>query len=247
MLLFSGNVFAKTVKKTMCVEQSIVLTAPKKAKWKSSNSRVVKIAKGGKRQSVTVKAKKKGSARVTAKVGRKKYIWKITVKKQKTALPTESVVRVVSDGNNSVYSVASSGVSVVGYFDNSFADLIINGINSHRLRHKKAVLTKSSALCQSAAVRACEASVLQSHVRPNGLAYLTVSGTKSKNYRDSRVRGENIAWGCYTGNDVVEAWIGSLKHNENLLRGFGTIGVSVFYARQSDGNYIPFVVAHFGF
>ena len=74
-----------------------------------------------------------------------------------------------------------------------------------------------------------------------------MSGTKSKNYKDSCVRGENLAWGEYTGSDVVEAWIGSLKHNENLLRGFGTIGVSVFYARQSDGNYIPFIAAHFGF
>lgn len=232
----------------MRVKQSAVLTAPKKAKWKSSNSHVVKISKGGKRQRVIVTAKKKGSARVTAKVGRKKYVWKITVKKQKkTTSLAEKVVMVVSDGNNSVYSVTSSGVNVIGYFDNSFADLIINGINRHRLRHKKTAFTKSSALCQSSAVRVCEASVLQSHIRPNGMAYLTVSGTKSKNYRDSRVRGENLAWGGYTGNDVVEAWISSLKHNENLLGKFDAVGVSVFYAKQSDGNYIPFIVAHFGF
>lgn len=50
----------------------------KKAKWTSSNKKVATVSSKGK-----VKAKKKGTAKITAKIGKKKYTCKVTVK-QKT-------------------------------------------------------------------------------------------------------------------------------------------------------------------
>lgn len=68
-----------------------LLNNKKKVKWSSSNKKVATVTKKGK-----VKAKKKGTAKIVAKVGKKKYICKITVGKaskvsksvKKTAEPT---------------------------------------------------------------------------------------------------------------------------------------------------------------
>lgn len=58
----------------------------KKVKWSSSNKKVASVNKSGK-----VTAKKKGTAKITAKVGKKKYTCKVTVKAKasnKTPKPT---------------------------------------------------------------------------------------------------------------------------------------------------------------
>lgn len=52
----------------------------KKVKWKTSNKSVVKIKKTKKKNVVQLKGKKAGTATVTAKIGKKKYKCKVTVK-----------------------------------------------------------------------------------------------------------------------------------------------------------------------
>lgn len=54
-----------------------VKNTKKKVKWKSSNKKVATVSKKGK-----VKGKKPGKATITAKVGKKKYKCKVTVKKK---------------------------------------------------------------------------------------------------------------------------------------------------------------------
>ena len=66
-------------------KKSITLTVKnptQKVTWKSSNSKVVKIIKktGSKKSKATLKGMKKGTATITAKVGKKKLTAKITVK-----------------------------------------------------------------------------------------------------------------------------------------------------------------------
>jgi len=68
-------------KKTLRVGDKYTLKitgTSKKVKWKSSNKKVATVSSRGK-----VKAKKKGTTTITAKVGGKKYKCKITVKKAK--------------------------------------------------------------------------------------------------------------------------------------------------------------------
>ena len=55
----------------------------KKIKWSSSKKKVATVSKKGK-----VKAKKAGTARITAKVGKKKYVCKVTVKNKKKTTKT---------------------------------------------------------------------------------------------------------------------------------------------------------------
>ena len=69
-------------KATLKVGQTLQLkvTGTKgKVKWKSSKKSVATVSSKGR-----VKAKKKGSATITAKVGKKKYTCKVTVKKPAT-------------------------------------------------------------------------------------------------------------------------------------------------------------------
>lgn len=56
----------------------------KKVKWTTSNKKIATVSKKGK-----VKGKKAGKVTITAKVGKKKYKCKITVKKKSTPKPTE--------------------------------------------------------------------------------------------------------------------------------------------------------------
>lgn len=76
-------------------------------------------------------------------------------------------------------------------------------------------------LAQCAAVRATEASNTWSHTRPNGTAWWTVN---------SQVQyGENLAKNYQDGSSVVEGWMTSPTHKENLLASdYKTIGIAVY-------------------
>ena len=68
-------------KVTLYVGKSVRLKVKgtkKKAKWKSSSKKVATVSSKG-----TVKAKKKGKAKITAKVGKKKLVCRVTVKNKK--------------------------------------------------------------------------------------------------------------------------------------------------------------------
>ena len=56
----------------------------KKVKWKTSNKSVVKIKKTKKKNMVQLKGKKVGTATITARIGKKKYKCKVTVKAAKS-------------------------------------------------------------------------------------------------------------------------------------------------------------------
>lgn len=77
----------KTV--TLTVGKSVTLKlkgTKKKAKWSSSKKSVATVNSKGK-----VTAKKKGTTTITAKIGKKKYTCKVTVKKKTKTLQTEPV------------------------------------------------------------------------------------------------------------------------------------------------------------
>lgn len=78
----AAKVRLNMTKKTLTVGKTVTLKVKgtkKKVKWSSSNKKVASVSSKGK-----VKAKKAGKATITAKVGKKKYKCKITVKKKTT-------------------------------------------------------------------------------------------------------------------------------------------------------------------
>lgn len=71
---------------TLLTKKTVVLkvtNAKKRAKWSSSNQRVASVNSKGK-----VTAKKKGMAKITAQIGKKKLVCKVTVKKYYTMKET---------------------------------------------------------------------------------------------------------------------------------------------------------------
>lgn len=84
-----------------------------------------------------------------------------------------------------------------------------NLINSYRMMNGLLELKWSPALEKCAYTRAKEAAVCWSHERPNGKPWYTVN--------PNIMRGENLAMGYESAEDIVNNWIDSPTHNELLL------------------------------
>ncbi len=106
-LFISDGSFAKTTVKlsktkltiTVGKTKTIKLKNAKKknVKWSSSNKKIATVTKAGK-----IKAKKKGSVKITAKYDGKKYVCKVTVKAKKTSqnnteAPTEATTEATTE------------------------------------------------------------------------------------------------------------------------------------------------------
>lgn len=82
-------------------------------------------------------------------------------------------------------------------------------INSYRAMNGLSELKWSPALENCAKIRAEEAYDNWSHTRPNGKPWYTVN--------PRIMRGENLAMGFTSAEDIVNNWIDSPAHNELLL------------------------------
>ena len=78
-----------------------------------------------------------------------------------------------------------------------------------------------------ASVRANEISKSFSHTRPNGKQWYTVN---------SKIQGgENLAYGFDTPQDVVDAWMDSPTHRDNILyEDFEKVAISIY---EKNGTY----------
>lgn len=96
-----------------------------------------------------------------------------------------------------------------------------NIINEIRAEAGLDSLTWDSNLETVASVRANEISKNFSHTRPNGKQWYTVN---------SKIQGgENLAYGFDNANDVVDAWMNSPTHKENILYDeFEKIAISIY-------------------
>ena len=112
-------------------------------------------------------------------------------------------------------------------------DEVIMLVNEQRAAYGLPALYESALLNQAAQIRAEEIIESFSHERPDGRrgfsAFTDLGGT----YWEV---GENIAAGFRTEEAVVNAWMGSEHHRENILyEKFGAIGIGI--AQGSDGIY----------
>lgn len=100
-------------------------------------------------------------------------------------------------------------------------------INSIRVQNDLNELSWNNNLETVANVRSKEISIVFSHTRPDGKAWYTVN---------SKIQGgENLAYGFSTATDVVDGWMDSPSHKDNILYDeFETIAISVY---KVDDNY----------
>lgn len=116
--------------------------------------------------------------------------------------------------------------------ESSFVDEVIRLVNIERNNVGLSSLAKNTTLCQAAQTRANEIISVFDHVRPDGTSCFTVA-------EDYKIKwtaiGENIAMGQKTPQEVVNTWMNSQGHRENILNSnYNQIGVGVV---KSGGYY----------
>ena len=110
-----------------------------------------------------------------------------------------------------------------------------NLVNEEREEAGLNALTWDSNLETVASVRASEISEKFSHTRPNGKQWYTVN---------SKIQGgENLAFGYDNAEDVVDAWMNSPTHRENILYDeFEKVAISIY---EENGTY--YIAQEYGY
>lgn len=126
-------------------------------------------------------------------------------------------------------------VSFEGTVDYARAEEQLKLMNAERAKVGASPLTMSSALQNTAVVRAAETALYFDHVRPNGEKWDTALQAPVSGWW-----GENIAAGNSTAQAVTDQWMNSDGHRENMLRkeyryvGIGcvTVGSTTYWCQN---------------
>lgn len=133
----------------------------------------------------------------------------------------------------------SASVDISAYvnapYDLEMSKALFEMANQVRIENGVNPLEWDDRLYVSGAIRAEEATRVWSHTRPDGSKWLTVSDS-------SVLNGENLARG-YSIEEVIDAWLASETHKENLLRAEFGRGAMVYY----NDNGVEYWVHHFGY
>ncbi len=132
--------------------------------------------------------------------------------------------------------------TIRGFYNHDYEQQVLDMLNAYRVENGKKALINLDSIAEAAAIRGKEQGVLFSHTRPNGLPFHSVL-----NY----ARGENIALGYATPENVMQGWKDSSGHNQNMLRDvYLKVGISCFFEEHIDSSgyavYIPHWVQLFG-
>lgn len=120
-----------------------------------------------------------------------------------------------------LFVVAFLGImmSMTGFAQNNTEAEVIAKVNEIRVANGLNTLRYDASLEASADVRADELTVRFSHTRPDGSDWYTAN--------PDLMYGENLADGYNTADAVVNAWMASPEHKENILKpDFTTVAVS---------------------
>lgn len=220
--LYSGVADAasaiKLNKKTakIAVGKSVTLKVrgtKKKVKWKSSKKSVATVSAKGK-----VTGKKAGKAVVTAKVKGKTLKCKVTVTKKQAAKKTAKTA-----GKKNTTS------------DISLQKKVISIVNKNRKKKGLEALTMDEKLMKAAQDRAKELTKSFSHTRPNGTSCFTIF---EKYKITPTASGENIAAGQRSAAAVMDSWMNSPGHKENIMNNrFKKIGVGLVIVPNDMYSY----------
>lgn len=141
-----------------------------------------------------------------------------------------------SVNSQNTYSTASMTPEVTTKAVNSddFVSEVVRLVNVERANNGVSALSMDSSLNNAANIRSNEIITSFSHTRPDGSSCFTVLKELNISYNTC---GENIAWGQSTPQQVVESWMNSEGHRQNILNSaFNKIGVGAV-KDSSNGRY----------
>ena len=111
-------------------------------------------------------------------------------------------------------------IQITGTQKNDYAFKVLELVNNERTKQGLAKLTMDKDLLECANQRAAELAVLFSHTRTDGTIATSIN---------SKVYGENIAFGYSDPDKVMVGWMNSQGHRENILTSsYKTIGIGCF-------------------
>ena len=114
--------------------------------------------------------------------------------------------------------------------EESDVEAVLALMNDAREKEGAAALKLDEDLCKAAQIRAEEIAELFSHTRPDGTSCFTV--LKEIGWSSYGMVGENIAMGQRTPESVMDSWMNSQGHRENILNeAFTAVGI----ARYQNG------------
>ena len=143
----------------------------------------------------------------------------------------DAAAKVISVSEKGTEAPAAEETPVVEETPESVEEQVLELVNEARAQEGLPTLKMDEKVMEAAAVRAEEMLELYDHSRPDGRSCFTALKEAGANYRAA---GENIAYGYPTAEDVMEGWMNSKGHRENILnRDFDKIGIGY----QPDGNY----------
>lgn len=106
-------------------------------------------------------------------------------------------------------------------------DKVFEQVNEARKEIGLTELVWSDDLADAADIRAGEICKTFSHTRPDGSEWWTVN--------EHIIYGENLAKGYQSADSVMEAWMNSAEHKDNILySGFQSIGIAIY---EVDGKW----------
>ena len=114
-----------------------------------------------------------------------------------------------------------------GSYNGDMAYAILDKVNAQRSAAGLPALTWNDTLASSAKIRATEIVVKWSHTRPDGSPWYTAGSQMEM--------GENLAYGQSSVQQVMDEWMASPGHAENILRSsFTQMGVACY---NVNGTY----------
>lgn len=115
------------------------------------------------------------------------------------------------------------------------AQSVLNIVNKQRKKQGRKALKLDAKLTKAAQKRAKELTKVFAHERPDGSSCFTVL----KDYNISYMAcGENIAAGQRSAKEVMNAWMNSDGHRENILStNYGKIGVGLYKSPNTQYTY----------
>ena len=122
---------------------------------------------------------------------------------------------------------AGATITFTGTYDYSQAFEILDLVNQERRAQGLNELVMDKELLEAAMLRAAEIAVLFDHTRPDGSRCFTVS---------DKCYGENIAIN-YSAEAVMDSWMGSSGHKNNILGSSKSIGIGCF----TQGGHVYYV------
>lgn len=121
-------------------------------------------------------------------------------------------------GTNGLARIQDISITGTDYYTEAYQ--VLNLVNAERSKQGLGALEMDQTLLDCAMQRAAEIAVLFSHTRPDGSSIFEM---------DSKIYGENIAVGQTSAAQVMESWMDSEGHRENILTsGFQSIGIGCF-------------------